>query len=94
MCGRPTGADGAKGGVDLEVFTDAGVNYGSFCGQEHAAEWLSRPLPAPVGSREYKPTIGDRVFTVAAVAVLAYLAVMVVVGCVTSALWVSGRITG
>jgi hypothetical protein len=50
VCGRPV--DEVDGGADqlhLEVTRadPAEFFYATFCTQAHAADWLSRPLPAP-----------------------------------------------
>ncbi len=46
LCGRPLDAEGADAWLGLEVFRPESDYLGvAFCRQEHAAEWLRRPLP-------------------------------------------------
>jgi hypothetical protein len=59
-CGRPwTDVDGGRNWLHLEVTRDDGGDGldfldVDFCSQEHAAEWLQRPLPAPVRAPPYR----------------------------------------
>ena len=66
VCGRPwTEVDEGSRWLHLEVtrhdesdrldFLDA-----DFCSQEHAAEWLRRPLPAPASAPPYTVSVRDR----------------------------------
>ncbi|MGY1836917.1 hypothetical protein ACI79P_17635 [Blastococcus sp. SYSU DS0510] len=65
-CGRPwTDVDGGRSWVHLEVtrhdeadefrFVDA-----DFCTQQHAAQWLARPLPDPTPPAPHASTWRDR----------------------------------
>lgn len=46
LCGRPLDAEGEDAWLGLEVFRpeDDHLNV-AFCQQQHAAEWLTTPLP-------------------------------------------------
>ena len=96
LCGRPwSEVDGGRRWLHLEVtrgdhgdgldFLDA-----DFCSQEHAAEWLDRPLPEP----DPEPTVPQRTsrrdrFATAGVGLsFGAVAGLTVLGSVTAARWV------
>ena len=92
VCGRPwTEVDGGIGWLHLEVtrhddsdrldFLDA-----DFCSQEHAAEWLRRPLPAPASGPVHAVTSRDRLVDMGFVLLIGLLVVFAVLG-----LWTAGQ---
>ena len=66
VCGRPwTDVDDGADWLHLEVTRHDELNRldfldADFCSQEHAAEWLRRPLPAPASDRLHTVTSRDR----------------------------------
>ena len=67
VCGRPCGeVNGGREELRMELTRDDDGDLlywaGDFCSQEHAAEWLHRPLPEPLTPpRAPGPTTwGDR----------------------------------
>jgi hypothetical protein len=92
VCGQPwTDVDGGSTWLHLEVtrhddsdrldFVDA-----DFCSQEHAAEWLRRPLPAPASDPPHALSARDRLVDIG-VALLVGLAVALAL----LGLWTTGR---
>ncbi|MCF6507586.1 hypothetical protein E9549_09230 [Blastococcus sp. MG754426] len=65
-CGRPwADVDGGRGWLHLEVTRSdeaEGLRFldADFCTQEHAAQWLARPLPDPVAPELHGATWPDR----------------------------------
>ena len=57
-----------------------------FCSQEHAAEWLRRPLPAPASGPLHPVTLRDKLVDIG----LAFVLVLVV-GLAALGLWTAGR---
>ena len=66
VCGRPwTDVDQGSRWLHLEVARSDELNRldfldADFCSQEHAAEWLRRPLPAPASAPQYTVSVRDR----------------------------------
>ena len=92
VCGRPwTEVDGGIGWLHLEVtrhddsdrpdFLDA-----DFCSQEHAAEWLRRPLPAPASGPPHTVTLREKLVDIGLACVFVLL-----VGLAALGLWTAGR---
>jgi hypothetical protein len=92
VCGQPwTDVDGGSHWLHLEVtrhddsdrldFLDA-----DFCSQEHAAEWLRRPLPAPDSGLPHTVTLRDKLVDTG----LALFFVLLV-GLAALGLWTAGR---
>ena len=92
VCGRPwTEVDEGSRWLHLEVtrhdasdcldFLDV-----DFCSQEHAAEWMRRPLPAPASAPPYTVTRHDRLVDVGLALVLVLLIVLVALGS-----WTAGK---
>jgi hypothetical protein len=92
VCGRPwTEVDDGMGWLHLEVtrhdeldrldFLDA-----DFCSQQHAAEWLRRPLPAPAAAPRYTVTTRDRLVDLGLALLVGLVLVLAVLG-----LWTAGR---
>lgn len=92
VCGRSwTEVDDGSGWLHLEVtrsdeldrldFRDA-----DFCSQEHAAEWLRRPLPAPASGPLHTVTLRDQLVDIG----LAFVLVLLV-GLAALGLWTTGR---
>jgi hypothetical protein len=92
VCGRPwTEVDDGLGWLHLEVtrhdesdrpdFLDA-----DFCSQEHAAEWLRRPLPAPASGPLHPVTLRDKLVDMGFVVLLGLLIVFTLLG-----VWTTGR---
>src|SRR4051794_7470669 len=92
VCGQPwTDVDGGSRWLHLEVarhdeldrldFLDA-----DFCSQEHAAEWLRRPLPAPASAPLYTVTTRDRLVDIGLALVVALVVALALLG-----LWTLGR---
>ncbi|WP_139206352.1 hypothetical protein [Blastococcus sp. DSM 46786] len=91
-CGRPwTDVDDGRGWVHLEVtrsdevdglrFVDA-----DFCSQEHAAQWLARPLPDPAPPAPYATTWRDHLAVAWVVLLLLLVAALTGLG-----VWTAGR---
>jgi len=57
-----------------------------FCSQEHAAEWLRRPLPAPASEPLHTVTVRDRLVDIGMALFFGLVVVLAVLG-----LWTSGR---
>lgn len=62
---RWTDVDGGSGWLHLEVTRhgpDGGFDFhdAEFCSQQHAVEWLRRPLPEPMHEAPYQETLRDR----------------------------------
>ncbi|MBJ7452747.1 MAG: hypothetical protein JHC71_11780 [Blastococcus sp.] len=92
VCGQPwTEVDDGIRWLHLEVtrhdesdrldFLDA-----DFCSQEHAAEWLRRPLPAPASEPLHTVTSRDRLVDMGFVLLIGLLIALAVLG-----LWTAGR---
>ncbi|MCF6745754.1 hypothetical protein E9529_16020 [Blastococcus sp. KM273128] len=66
VCGRPwPDEDDGRGWVHLEVTRSdeaEGLRFldADFCTQQHAAQWLARPLPDPASAAPSAATWGDR----------------------------------
>jgi hypothetical protein len=91
-CGRPwTDVDGGRSWVHLEVtrqdegdelrFVDA-----DFCSQQHAAQWLARPLPDPAPPAPHPMTWQDRLAVAGVVLLLLLVAALTGLG-----VWTAGR---
>lgn len=92
VCGHPwTDVDGGSTWLHLEVtrhddsdrldFLDA-----DFCSQEHAAEWLRRPLPAPATEVLHTVTFRERLVDVGFALLIGLLLALALLG-----LWTAGR---
>ena len=92
VCGQKwTDVDGGKRWLHLEVarhdeldrldFLDA-----DFCSQEHAAEWLRRPLPAPASAPQYTVTSRERLVDFGLALLFGLLVALALLG-----LWTTGR---
>ncbi|WP_040336791.1 hypothetical protein [Candidatus Blastococcus massiliensis] len=94
LCGRATPSP-SEGGTALTLEVSGrrpdgewGDWYVGFCTQEHAAEWLSRPLPPPPGSddAEAPPTSwADRAALTGCALVLLGLLALAILGAWTAA---------
>ena len=92
VCGQPwTEVDGGRTWLHLEVtrsdelhrpdFLDA-----DFCSQEHAAEWLRRPLPTPASAPLRTVTTRDRLVDIGLALRVALVVALALLG-----LWTLGR---
>jgi len=92
VCGQPwTEVDEGSRWLHLEVtrhddsdrpdFLDV-----DFCSQEHAAEWLRRPLPAPATAPLYTVTRRDQLVDIGVVLLLVLVVALAALG-----LWTAGR---
>ena len=92
VCGRPwTEVDEGSRWLHLEVtrhdasdcldFLDV-----DFCSQEHAAEWLRRPLPAPASEPLHTVTSRDRLADLGLALVLGLVVAFALLG-----IWTAGR---
>jgi hypothetical protein len=57
-----------------------------FCSQEHAAEWLRRPLPAPASGPPHTVTLRDKLVDIGLALVF-----VLIVGLAALGLWTAGR---
>lgn len=88
LCGRPIDVDGADLTIELELFTAGGGTLeAGFCRQEHAAQWLSRPLPPPVMPDLLASERFDRVVPVVIVVLVVWTLVTALIGSVTLVGW-------
>ena len=91
-CGRRwTDVDDGSHWLHLEVTRSDELNRldfldADFCSQEHAAEWLRRPLPAPASEPLHTVTSRDRLVDIAFVLIIGLLIALAVLG-----LWTAGR---
>src|SRR3712207_2893126 len=92
VCGQPwTDVDGGSNWLHLEVtrsdeldrpdFLDA-----DFCSQEHAAEWLRRPLPVPASAPRYTVSTRDRLVDIGLALLVGLVITLALLG-----LWTAGR---
>jgi hypothetical protein len=92
VCGQKwTDVDGGRTWLHLEVarhdeldrldFLDA-----DFCSQEHAAEWLRRPLPAPASASLHTVTTRDRLVDIGLALLVGLVVALALLG-----LWTTGR---
>jgi hypothetical protein len=88
LCGRAAPPP-HEGGVGVTLELSGRVHDGEwgdwfvgFCSQEHAAEWLARPLPPPEGAGGPTPstTWGDRAASAGCALVLLVVVAVLVVG--------------
>lgn len=92
VCGRPwTDVDDGADWLHLEVTRHDDLNRldfldADFCSQEHAAEWLRRPLPAPASEPLHTVTRHDRFADMALALFIGLLIALAVLG-----LWAAGR---
>ncbi|MGY1760733.1 hypothetical protein ACI79G_00835 [Geodermatophilus sp. SYSU D00779] len=97
-CGRRwTDVDGGRNWLHLEVtrhdrgdgldFLDA-----DFCSQQHAAEWLHRPLPDPVPPTPYEMTSSDRLASTAVGLSFGLVVALAVLGLWTFLRFIIGQI--
>lgn len=95
LCGRPwTELDGGSRWLHLEVTHGdhrEGLHYldADFCSQEHAAEWLDRPLPEPEPEVPYRMSRRGRLTGAAVGLAGGGIAALTVLGLVTAVRWVS-----
>jgi len=84
LCGRPLDADGEKAWLGVEVFRPDGdwINV-VFCRQEHAAEWLTRPLPPVRPAHSLPRTMKDRLVDWSLAALLLYVLLVMLLGSYT-----------
>ena len=94
LCGRPwTEVDGGRRWLHLEVTRDDGGGVpdfvdADFCSQEHAAEWLDRPLPEPQPSTPFRMSGRERLTGAAVGLAGGGVAGLTVLGLVTAVRWV------
>lgn len=92
VCGQPwTDVDEGSRWLHLEVtrhddserldFLDA-----DFCSQEHAAEWLRRPLPVPASDPPYALSLRDRLVDIGLALLVGLVVALALLG-----LWTTGR---
>ena len=92
VCGQPwTDVDAGSNWLHLEVtrhdesdrlgFLDA-----DFCSQEHAAEWLRRPLPVPASAPPYTVSTRDRLVDIGLALLVGLVVALALLG-----LWTTGR---
>lgn len=94
VCGRSRhGVEPPERWLDVEVFRadEKGVldeQAGSFCSQEHAAEWLLRPLP-PIPDGRPPPAWGwrDRLVESTVIAGFGLCAALCLLGVATAVHW-------
>ncbi len=85
-CGRRwTDVDGGRGWLHLEVTRNDGADGADyldvdFCSQQHAAEWLQRPLPEPVLETSFVMTPRDRLVGAGVGLVLGLAAALAMLG--------------
>ena len=92
VCRRPwTDVDDGSNWLHLEVTRHDELNRldfldVDFCSQEHAAEWLRRPLPAPASGPLHTVTTRDRLADIGLALVFALVVALALLG-----LWTTGR---
>ena len=91
-CGRPwSQVEGGRTWLHLEVTRDDGAGGldfldVDFCSQDHAADWLREPLPAPTPADPYRMTVRDRLAVTGAGVAFGVVALLAMLG-----LWTVGR---
>ncbi|MGY1723449.1 hypothetical protein [Blastococcus sp. SYSU DS0533] len=91
-CGRPwADVDGGRGWLHLEVTRSDDVDGlrfldADFCTQQHAAQWLARPLPDPVPTAPPATTWDDRLATAWVTLLVLLVAALTGLG-----VWTAGR---
>jgi hypothetical protein len=93
QCGRRQSRDSnyeAPGWLYVEIDRDVGMPiYKEFCGQEHAADWLQKPLPEPKPLSVPDRTPKERLFLGVRVVLLLYGIAAAVIGTWTLVHWVT-----
>lgn len=91
VCGRPwTDVDDGDNWLHLEVTRHDELDHldfldADFCCQEHAADWLRRPLPAPASEPAHTVTWRDRLVDVGLALLVGLLVALALLG-----LWTAG----
>lgn len=88
VCGRPLGIEGEDKWLAIEIQReDSSLLNVNFCMQEHAAEWMSRPLPAGEPLQIHPRTWGERLVDGLFLAVCVIAAAVMLLGVYTVVRW-------